>query len=139
MNFKKSCEKITPCCVSIVERGKGVIFMKKRIIAMAAVLVFLLATTANAAVLVTKVTPSLTFSGTTANCSVTVRDSGKEIEATVELWYGNTLIDSWSDSGTSRLTVSGSHTVTKGRTYTMKVAVTVDGSNVNVSPISKTC
>ena len=43
---------------------------------------------------------SLTFSGSTATCKATATEYGKQIEVTVELWHGNTLLDSWTGSGT---------------------------------------
>ena len=42
-----------------------------------------------------KAVPQLSFTGTTAECSVNIREFGKRIEATMELWEGRTLLDSW--------------------------------------------
>lgn len=48
------------------------------------------------------------------------------------------MIDSWSGSGTSYLLVTGSHEVTKGKTYTVKVVCTVDGQSFYVNPATAT-
>lgn len=50
---------------------------------------------------VSQINPTLTFSGTTANCGVVIISIGDEIDATLELWKGNILIDSWPSKGTS--------------------------------------
>lgn len=76
---------------------------------------------------------------TTANCYVSVSDADKEIDVTMELWCGSTLVDSWNDEGTSRVTVEGSCRVTKGKTYTLKTYGTVDGVRFTGAPVSKTC
>lgn len=39
-------------------------------------------------------TPSLSFSGTTATCKLSVIKPGAAIDATLELWSGNTLLAS---------------------------------------------
>ena len=67
------------------------------------VLVSILASSSmtSAAVRAISVTPTLTFTGTTAYCSVRINEVGKQIEATLELWQGTILVDSWSGSATS--------------------------------------
>ena len=87
----------------------------------------------------TTVSPTLSFSGTTANCKVIITSYGDDVEATMELWNGNTLVDSWSDEGTTALTITGSCRVIKGVTYTLKVSGTAGGRVFESSPISKTC
>lgn len=73
-----------------------------------------------------RITPSLSFSGTTANCRVTVSASQQDIDATLELWDGNTMVNSWSKSGSSYVLVSGTHACVSGRYYTVKVSGTID-------------
>lgn len=63
---------------------------------------------------------------------------GKTIHATLQLWQGRTMIDSWSGNGTSYLLITGSHEVTKGKTYTVKVVCTVDGQSFYVNPATAT-
>lgn len=82
--------------------------------------------------------PNLSFSGTTANCSVTVKGSGT-INATLELWQGSTLIASWSESGTYRVSISGAASVSHGQTYTLTVSGTVGGVAIQATPVTKTC
>lgn len=116
--------------------------MKKRMIPLALALVMLLALciSANAAEpRFQGVTPTLTFSGTTANCSVNIVDPGAEINATITLWNGSRVVDSWSGSGVSVLYVSGSCLVSEGVTYTLKVTGMVDGVPIQGIPVSGTC
>lgn len=113
--------------------------MKKRLISLLFVFVMVMSLTANAALQATRVVPTLTFSGTTANCEAIVTDSGKVIDATMELWCGSTLVDSWSGTATSRLALTGTRSVVSGRTYTLTVSGTVNGVAFTGTPISKTC
>jgi len=90
-----------------------------------------------AAVNAAQVSMALNFQGTTAMCSATILDPNKYINATLELWWGTTLIDSWPGSGTTSVSISGSHAVVHGRTYTLKVTGTIGGASINVDPIEK--
>lgn len=83
--------------------------------------------------------PVLTFDGTTANCSVSITALGKSITATLELWRSDTLMDSWSDSATSRLIIDEDCKVTPGQTYTLKVNGTIGGVPFTGTPITGTC
>lgn len=85
------------------------------------------------------VSPSLSFSGTTATCRLSVTKPGAAIEATLELWSGNTLLASWSGTGTSHLLISKTKTVTRGQSYTLKAHGTVGGETINAVPVTKTC
>lgn len=84
-------------------------------------------------------TPSLSFSGTTATCRLSVIKPGAAIDATLELWSGNTLLASWSGTGTSRVIISKTKTVTRGQSYTLKAHGTVGGATLTVAPVTKTC
>ena len=86
-----------------------------------------------------QVTPVLTFDGTTATCKVSVTAVGKTIEATLELWCGSTLVNSWTASASTRLIISETCTVVKGQTYTLKVSGTIGGEAFQGTPISSTC
>ena len=81
--------------------------------------------------------PGLSFSGTTATCKVRIVGSG-HIDATLSLWQGSTLIDEWSDSGDSILSISGTCAVSKGKTYTLTVSGTANGESISGST-SKYC
>lgn len=82
---------------------------------------------------------SLSFSGTTANCYGSVVDLDKSIVATMTLSCGGTTVASWSGSGTSVVDLSGSCTVTKGKTYSLVISGTVNGVAFSTTPIVKTC
>lgn len=101
--------------------------MKKRALALAIILAFALGITAFAAEQMTKIEPDLFFSGTTAHCSVSVTEPNANITATVELYYGNTKLRTWSGSGTHAVYVGGTHTVVKGNTYLLVAYGDVDG------------
>lgn len=116
--------------------------MKKFTVGLIAVLVLMLAypITANAAqprTLVPNVT--LRFDGTTAYCSASVIDSGKELNITMQLWRGNVLVDSWPASGKGMVSVEGNCQVVKGQTYTLVVTGTTNGTSFSSTPLSKTC
>ncbi len=115
--------------------------MKKRLLPLILVFVILLTLGANAAIAPRgdHLYPQLTFSGSTANCSVTITQPNKQIEATLALWKGNRLIDSWPGSGTSVVYISGSASVTPGETYTLKVYGTADGVPFDLVSVSGTC
>lgn len=115
--------------------------MKRQVIGLAAVLVFMFSITANA-VQMRNTAPllSLSFDGTTAKCYAYITDDkGKEMDVTLELWQGNELIDSWSASGTGTVTIKGSCRVVKGKTYTLIVTGTANGASFSSPSISKTC
>lgn len=118
--------------------------MRKRIVSFAAVMALLLAMCISAVAVeprLTTSTPSLTFSGTTANCSVIVSgEEGDTISAVLSLYRGSTLIDSWPGNGTTAIYISGSASgLTSGVTYTLKVSGTVNGVAFSGTPVSKTC
>lgn len=113
-------------------------FTRKRLTALLLVL-FMMIMTANATFRAIRVVPTLTFSGSTATCEVVITDSGKVIDAAMDLWCGNTLIDSWSGSSTSRLILSGTHNVVSGQKYTLTVSGNINGVTFDGPSISKTC
>ena len=86
-----------------------------------------------------RISPSLEFDGTTANCKVVIISSGDDIDATMELWRGSTLVGSWPGEGTSYVSISGKCNVTKGITYTLKVSGTIGGERIDYDGISRTC
>lgn len=85
--------------------------------------------------------PTLTFSGTTANCSVIINgEEGDDIDAVMSLYRGSTLVRSWPGEGTTAIYISGSASgLTKGVAYTLKVTGTVDGVAFSSTPLTKTC
>ena len=113
--------------------------MKKRMCILFLVLVMIsgLCVNAAAAARASQIKPKLSFSGKTANCSVTVVKTGK-LDVTLELWNGSKLVDSWNDTGTNYLTVSGSHAAVSGTTYTLIAHGTAGSSSFRES-VTGTC
>ena len=85
--------------------------------------------------------PRLTFDGTTAYCSATCRgeSSRDSVKATIALYKGSALLDSWSDSGTGSVTVSGQYGVKSGESYTLKLTYSVNGVSKQSVSTSATC
>ena len=82
---------------------------------------------------------SLSFNGTTANCSGTVSDPGKYIVATMKLTHNGSTVGSWSKSGTSVVVITGSCQVVSGETYTLVISGTSDGVPFSTTPFTRTC
>lgn len=111
--------------------------MKKRFVAVFFVISMLLMLPAHAATArVIAVAPSLKFEGTTAICyvGITADRPSDKISASMELWQGNTLIDSWSGTGTWTLKLEKTATVSKNKTYELVVNYSVNG--VDKTPVS---
>lgn len=115
--------------------------MKKKWISVVIAMLLIVSLSLNAAATIraTSIIPSLSFSGTTANCKVVVSASGKYIRATLQLWHGSTFVKSWSGSGTSRLVITGTCSVVSGQSYTLRVSGTIDGVAFTGTSITKTC
>jgi len=81
--------------------------------------------------------PRLSFTGTTANCTLYIKayDDSAKITATLTLIRENTdgtekVVKTWSDlSDTGSLTFSGTKSVSSGQTYRLEVSATVKTSN----------
>lgn len=86
----------------------------------------------------TKVTPTLMFSETTANCKVSIIGAGS-INATLQLYNGGTLVDSWPASGINSLVITGSCRVVSGQSYTLKVVGTIAGATISTMPVTRIC
>lgn len=113
--------------------------MKKRIFPLVLVIVIILGTGANAAITSFTIAPELSYTGTTADCGLYVRTQGKQINATLELWHGTSLINSWSSSGFGTLQLSKTATVCTGQMYTLRACVTIDGVQQPPVECHKTC
>ena len=74
------------------------------------------------------VTPTLSFTGTTANCSlhVTANYLSDEIDAVIKLWDGSTCLKTWTATGTGVLVFSDSYEVTWNREYTLTADVEIN-------------
>ena len=101
------------------------------------VIIVSLAFSASATTTAVRIQRSLEFSGTTALCNGTVEEVDKLISVTMELWCGNVPLAVWSDTGTSRICLSGSINVPGSMTYTLKLYGTVDGVSFELPPLVK--
>ncbi|MBQ3905515.1 MAG: hypothetical protein II743_02005 [Lachnospiraceae bacterium] len=88
------------------------------------------------------VSPGLSFSGTTATCSLEVYApyATDSITASITLKRGNTVVKQWTnltDSGI--MDFSDTANVSHWQTYTMHVTLSINGISYTVSDITKTC
>lgn len=85
--------------------------------------------------------PNLTFSGTTANCSVSFygNNVSEYIVVTLKLFQGNNLVKQWSKAGSGGVSLSGTCTVTKGVTYRLTAEVMINGTYVPTHSVTETC
>ena len=61
----------------------------------------------------------------------------KRLETSYE--YTRTYIDSWSSEGTYRAIASGQHSVTRGKSYTLKLNYSVNGVAQPEQSVTKKC
>lgn len=103
--------------------------MKRRVLALVVLIVLVMSVSAQAVNhRAVNAAPTLDFDGATAECSVVCAGNVSDrINATITLYEGNDFVDSWSGSGTTRVSVSGDCQVTRGRTYTLEVTWSVNG------------
>ena len=115
--------------------------MKRRILPFVVLIALLLATPAYAiSTRLISVVPDLQFNGTNANCMVQIvgdRTTDK-ISATMELWQGNEMIDSWSGLGYGFLKLDGDATVRRNATYKLTVSYSVNGTTKTPVSINRT-
>ena len=85
--------------------------------------------------------PNLSFTGTTANCSVTCRgnSTSDQVSAKITLSQGNTEINSWSGSGKGSVTISGKQKVTSGKAYTLTLTYSINGVSQASKSTTATC
>ena len=71
----------------------------------------------------------LSFSGTTANCQLTVTSdtTADKLVAQIKLWNGNTCLRTWNVQGNGAIMFYDTHAVTRYKTYTLTADVTVNG------------
>ena len=84
--------------------------------------------------------PHLSFDGNNASCVIQIVGDKMtdEISATMELRCGSDLIASWNGSGSGILKMTKSAAVKKGKTYTMVVNFSVNGTKRSPVTISAT-
>ena len=115
--------------------------MKRRLFAVAAVIMLMLTVSAQAVEPRAVGVPVLTFDGTTAECSTTcIGDSTTDkVKATLTLYQGSTVVDSWSNSGTYRVRVSGSCSVKSGKSYDLVLTWSINGVKQPTYEVTNIC
>lgn len=117
--------------------------MKRRSFVLTTLLIFLMLTMSAQAVEERAITaiPSLTFSGTTANCFADCKggNSSDKVNITITLYQGTTFIKSWSGSGVGRLYISGDCKVEKGKTYDLVLEYSINGVEKPSITVTNTC
>ena len=124
------------------KRMKGVISLKKRILPILFVFLMVFSSTAYAASpRVAQVVPGISFSGTTATCTVFIaaEQMTDDIDAVIKLWEGSRCIETWKRSSVGDLAFSGEASVTRGKTYKLTVDVTLEGKALPEFSIEGTC
>lgn len=115
--------------------------MKKLAFLLAFVLVISMPIHAFATPRATIASPTLSFSGTTATCKVTIvgNNTSEYIQATMKLMHGTTCIAAWSASGNGYVTMSKTATVTVGETYVLIVESYINGIQQTPKSVTGTC
>lgn len=88
------------------------------------------------------VLPGLSFSGTTATCSLEVYapHASDTIVASVILRRGKSIVKQWTNlTDIGDMDFSDTATVSHGQTYTMQVTLSVNGIPYTIADIVKTC
>lgn len=116
--------------------------MKKRILAVVLLLVLALSLSAQAtSPRIAAGRPRLSFSGTTASCLVDYKsgNSTDKLSATLTLWQGSTRVDSWTDSGTGRVTISEQCAVKSGKDYKLTLTWSLNGTAQSAVSVTGRC
>lgn len=82
---------------------------------------------------------NITFNGSTAVCKLSVIDYGKDIDVTLELWRGSTLVTSWSDSGVSQVRIEENYGCISGVSYYLKAYGTAGNTPIELRTLTKIC
>ena len=84
--------------------------------------------------------PSLSFDGTTAKCSIYARGAPTdEISVALELRGPSGRVGYWTNSDTERVVINESATVVRGQTYELTATVRINGKWAASAPVSGTC
>jgi hypothetical protein len=55
------------------------------------------------------------------------------------LYLGNTMVDSWSGSGSYSISISGKHKVTSGKSYRLELTYSINGVKKPTVSTMSTC
>ena len=115
--------------------------MRKVALLMAIVLIISMPLTVSAAPRTLGISPLLEFEGTTATCEVEVvgNNTSEHIEVVMKLMDGTSCVKAWMDDGYGYVYMLTYANVTKGKTYTLRIEVTVNGVDQQPVYISGTC
>ena len=116
--------------------------MKKRIFTMVMLFVLMLSMSVQAAEnRIVRATPSLQFDGTTALCSIDCKSGNvdDELVVTLTLFRGNTRLNTWTESGTRRVTFTEEHDAESGKEYKLVLSFSVNGVAQSSVTVKKTC
>lgn len=85
--------------------------------------------------------PNLFFQGTTEICSAVCQGNSAtdSIDVALTIYQGNTYIDSWSKSGTGKVTLYGECKVESGKTYCLEMAYSINGGAKPGVSVTNTC
>lgn len=118
----------------------------KKILALALAIVLLTATAITAYAKIPEqdqieavtITPSLSFTGDTANCGVYVKGAiSDSITVTLKLWRGSTLLATWTESGIWKISMSKTKSITAGYMYKVSADVSINGVAQPTKSISR--
>ena len=113
--------------------------MKKRIFSLVLLAVMALSLTAQAASpRMLSGSPKLKISGTTATCSATVEsgNTNDEIKLILTLWCGESIVDSWSETGVGSVTIKETCKVVVGNYYELVMMPVVNGEALEPVTVS---
>ena len=116
--------------------------MYKRALGLLVVLVLVLGIAAQAAEMRAPTTRvSLTFSGTTANCSAQVQTdkTTDTVSGFLTLVNGPRVIATWPVRGNGIVKVNKTASVESGKTYVLTVTYSINGGEQKTAGTSKTC
>lgn len=115
--------------------------MRKVTLLMAIVLIISMPLAVSAAPRALGISPFLEFEGTTATCEVEVvgNNISEHIEVTMKLMRGNYCEATWYGDGYGYVYMLEYDTVTKGRTYTLVIEVTINDVVQQPVSINGTC
>lgn len=116
--------------------------MKRRIFALTSLLILMFTMTASAIEpRVAGQMPILSFDGTTAYCYVECKGANmtEAVTATLTLYQGKTYVNSWSGSGKGRVLISGDCAVKSGKSYTLTLTYSINGTEKPSVSTTATC
>lgn len=117
--------------------------MKKRIICFTLVLLLIAVIPLSANAVTPRapaILPGLSFSGTTATCSLFVSaNSNDNIHAVIKLWQGSRSLVTWNVSGREYLDFVNTYSVNRNTTYKLTADVTINGESYPQVSVSRTC